>query len=190
MTSHTRPRAHRLRGALAAASLALLATPVLAQPPAPDAPHRAGAERMHEMMEKHRQAMAADLHAILNIRPDQEQAFAAFQAAMAPPPRPDRGARRGEGKDWAAQNESMTTPQRLDRMLARMDERAAMMRKRIEATKTFYAALSPQQQQAFDALMRLRGGHGERGMSHGWGGPGKGGWGGKGDMPPPPPPGE
>jgi hypothetical protein len=142
-------------------------------------------DRLREMMKKHREAMAADLHAILNIRANQESAFAAFQAAMTPPPRPDRGA--GKGEAWGAHADSMTTPQRLDHMLARMDERAAMMRKRIEATKTFYAALSPQQQQAFDALMRLRRGHGEEGMGHGWGGPGKGGWGGKGDMPPPPP---
>jgi hypothetical protein len=132
---------------------------------------------MHDMMEQHRAAMARDLHAILNIRPDQEGAFAAFQAAEAPPPRDQRMTR-----DRQAMM-TMTTPQKLDMMLAKMDERMARMRARAQAAKAFYAALSPQQQSAFDALMRMHGGGrwgGHEGKMHG--GPGEGA--------PPPPPGE
>ncbi len=88
----------------------------------------------------------------------------------------------------------MTTPQRLDQRLALMDRRMAEFRRRAEATKAFYAALSPQQQQVFDALGRLHGMHG------GWGDKGHGGMhppmggrrapgGWEGGPPPPPPPG-
>ena len=59
----------------------------------------------------------------------------------------------------------MTTPQMLDRMEARKTSREAEQRQKIDAVKRFYAALSPEQQQLFDALHRLAMGH-----HHGWGG--------------------
>jgi hypothetical protein len=173
MTSST------LRGALTALALALLATPALAQAPTP-APdgvqrHSPGRAQWREMMEQHRAAMAQDLRTILKLRPDQEAAFTAFQASMTPPPRDER-----KTHDRAAM-ETMSTPQKLDMMLARMDEHMARMRKHVEATKAFYAALSPDQQRTFDALERMHhqgmGGHG----GHMHGGMGEG---------PPPPPGE
>ncbi len=46
----------------------------------------------------------------------------------------------------------MTTPERLDRMAARLDARRAAFTARAEATKTFYAQLSPAQQKAFDVM--------------------------------------
>ena len=188
MTSST------FKGALAAFSLALLAGPALAQPPAAAPDDAARHARMHDMMEQHKAQMARDLHTLLRIRPEQEGAFQAFVGSMTPPPRDGR-----EGGDHAAMA-AMTTPQRLDHMLARMDEHMARMRQHVAATKAFYAALSPEQQQGFDAFMRLHGGrHGMHGgWGHGgghWGGHdgGKGGWGGgHGPMGagPPPPPGE
>jgi hypothetical protein len=60
----------------------------------------------------------------------------------------------------------LTTPERLERMQTRQAERSAMFAKRAEATKSFYAALSPEQQKTFDAeSMRHgpRGKHGHRG---------------------------
>jgi hypothetical protein len=53
----------------------------------------------------------------------------------------------------------LTTPQRLERMEARRAERSAMFAKRAEATKTFYAALTPEQQKTFDAETVHFGGH-------------------------------
>ena len=175
----------KLGGAFAALSLALLAAPSLAQAPAADSGPGGDHARMHQMMAQHREAMARDLHTLLRIRPDQEAAFAAFQASMGPPP----GGRMRPHEDWAAM-QTMTTPQRLDHMMARMDEHMARMRQRIGATKAFYAALSPEQQQVFDAFGRLHGGG--HGRHHHWGGEGKGGWGGHGhgmEGAPPPPPG-
>lgn len=158
----------RTYGALAALTLALLAAPALAQ--APDAGagrHGQDHQRMEAMMQQHRAEKSHDLHTILAIRPDEEAAFSAFESSMAPPPRSDH-----EPKDRQA-FEAMTTPQRLDRMLAKMAEHTARMRQHIEAVKTFYAALSPEQQHVFDALGRMHGGHGGHGggMMHG---PGEG----------------
>ncbi len=173
----------RLRGALTALAFTVLAAPAFAQTPPPADGgqwRRPDGQRMHEMMQKHREAEARDLHAILNIRPDQEAAFSAFEASMTPPPHEKM-------KHDRAAMETLTTPQKLDMMQAKMAEHMARMQQHIAAIKTFYAALSPQQQQAFDALHRMHGmgmgGH--RGGGHWGGGMGHG----PGEGPPPPPPG-
>ncbi len=48
-------------------------------------------------------------------------------------------------------------------MQARQAERSARFAKRAEATKTFYAALTPEQQKTFDAETVHAGMHGHRG---------------------------
>lgn len=184
-----------VRSALAALALALFAAaPVFAQPtasPAPDGMARHGHdhEEMHKKMEERRAAMAQDFRTVLKLRPDQEAAFAAFQASMAPPPHDER-----MKHDHVAM-ETLTTPQKLDMMQARMTEHLARMQQHIQAVKTFYAALSPEQQHVFDALARLHGLHGGGFGGHeggereggGHGGWGRGGHGGPGEGPPPPP---
>ena len=62
----------------------------------------------------------------------------------------------------------LTTPQRIERMQARQAERSAMFAKRADATKSFYAALTPEQQKTFDAESMHFGGHRfHRGGHHG-----------------------
>ena len=56
-------------------------------------------------------------------------------------------------------------------MARREAEHAAMQQKHAEALRAFYAALSPEQRQVFDALQRMHGG------GHEHGGQGHGGWG-------------
>mgnify|MGYP001416533414 CR=1 FL=1 len=121
-----------------------------------------------EEMKAHHEAMKKqhmeDLKTVLRLRPDQEAALAAFIASHEP--------QRMEMKRSASG--AMTTPQRLEEM-ARHEEamRAAQARHR-EALSKFYAALSPEQQKAFDALHRLQGhggGHGGMMMHGGRGGP-------------------
>ena len=58
----------------------------------------------------------------------------------------------------------MTTPQRIDQMRQMRAQRNAEMDKRADATKTFYAQLTPPQQKAFDevSLKFLAGRHGHR----------------------------
>lgn len=119
------------------------------------------------MAERHARHLA-ELKAKLQITTSQEAAWNQFATAIQPPvidsQRPDRAA-----------FEKMTTPQRIDAMLQRVDERQAQMHQRGEAVKNFYAQLTPEQQKIFDAR-----GLGMMGM-HGKGHPGH-------DGPPPPPP--
>jgi len=147
-------------GFAALAAVASVAFAVQAQdqaPPAPGAGHspEQRAAWMHDRQEAHAKA----LHAILNLRPDQEAAFQAFQAAMTPQP-----GEHHEHMDKASAM-TMTTPQRLDMMADRMAKHEAEFRRRADAIKAFYATLGPDQQRAFDALSMMHGGGG--GMGHG-----------------------
>jgi protein CpxP len=154
------------------------------QPSAPPAglhgPRDPMAMRQH-WQEKRASHLKA-LHDALNIRPNQESAFAAFAAAMSPPP--GAGGRDGHKADRSATAQALTTPQRLDQMAQRMDARTTRMKQAFErraaATKALYAALNPDQQHTMDALHHLmghdgmrRGGRGEHG-GHGAGGPAQG----------------
>ena len=106
----------------------------------------------------------AELKTKLAITPAQEGAWTAYTAAMQPPAirhqrmTPEQRAEIGK----------LPTPERIDRMRAlrtqHMAEMTAAMDKRADATKAFYAALTPAQQQTFDAEYRNtmqagRGGH-------------------------------
>lgn len=154
----------RLLRSLALAPLALsLATLAHAQPPAPprhDGPPaeaRAEMKAMHEaMMKQHLE----DLKTVLRLRPDQEAALQAFVAAHHPPDMDKREMRLPEGRP------PMSTPERLDEMAKHDAERTAERQKAAQALKTFYAALSPEQQKVFDALQRLQGPHGGPGGRH------------------------
>lgn len=133
--------------------------------------HRMGRHdpaKMQAWMDKRQ----AELKARLKITPAQEGAWTAFTASMQPPARMMGGER-----PLAAQHAelaSLTTPERIDKMKAlrteRMAQRNAEMDKRGEATKAFYAALSPEQQKTFDTEHRKMGqreGHGHHGgMRH------------------------
>ena len=113
----------------------------------------------------------ADMKAKLKITPTQEGAWTAFTAAMQPPASigTDGGAR--PGTEQRAELDKLTTPQRIDKMREirnqRMTAMTALMDKRGDAAKAFYAALSPEQQKVFDAEYKMRGGrNGHGGGSH------------------------
>ena len=91
-------------------------------------------------MAEHQAALKAEL----KITAQQEPAWNAFVARTAPEARP---ARQGPREDWS----KLTTPQRLDKMAAMKAERDARMAQRHDAIKSFYAALSAEQQKVFDA---------------------------------------
>jgi hypothetical protein len=133
---------------------------------APKAQHKRmdPAKRM-ERMQEHRAKRLAELKEKLKLNAGQEGAWSTFTAASQPPagarpPRMDR-----------AEFAKLTTPQRLERMQARQAERSAMFAKRAEATKTFYAGLTPEQQKTFDAETVHFGGHGGHRGHQGHGGP-------------------
>ncbi|HEY0270833.1 MAG TPA: Spy/CpxP family protein refolding chaperone [Sphingomonas sp.] len=162
-------------GALAA--IVAGGTVVLAQPaPGGARPDRAAEWQAHkaefDAMKKHR---ADDIALLIGLRADQRPAFDAMMAAMEPPHHGpgERGPGKG-GPGEGASDESLTA--RLDHMSARIDERGAAEKARLNALKAFYTSLTPDQRLRFDALDRLRhdhrpmGGHGFGG--HGHGGPG------------------
>lgn len=163
-----------LAGILATAALAATAQTVApAAPATAGAPAKAGGyhgdrmgrhdpAKMQARIAKHQ----ADLKAKLKLTPTQEGAWTTFTASMQPPvrgARPDRAAMKAEF-------DKLSTPERIDKMRAlraqRMTEMNAAMDKRGDATKTFYAALTPEQQKVFDSQRMSRGGKGQGGMGH------------------------
>ena len=166
-----------LAGVAALSAAAGFATSTFAQepppggpPPAPMAGHPEWAGKMREHMDERAQAKAKALHDILNITPDQEAAFQTFVASMKPP----EGHGPMDGHHEHGDEAALTTPERLDKMAARMAERQAAFQRRADAVRHFYASLNPAQQRAFDALHGMVDGHhGHGGGGHGWGGEGR-----------------
>ena len=128
------------------------------------------AEMQKKMSERHTQRMER-MKAELKITAAQEPAWNAYVARTAHEPRQP-----GATEDWS----KLTTPQRLEKMQALHNERSAEMAKRIDATKSFYAQLTPEQQKTFDSQgsgprhagmkgEHRMGGHGGKGH-HGMGG--------------------
>ena len=197
----------------ATAVVAALALPVLAQQPpaAPSAPtdnaaaaaqegrhhagerhqgHKAGGKHHGNRAEhraEYRAKRLAALKSDLKLTAAQEPAWTAYTTALQPGERPARLDRQGM--------EQLTTPERIDRMRALRAQHAAEADRRGEATKTFYAALTPEQQKTFDAQSHrghrmggMKGGEGRHHGGHGGpGGPGERHHGGAGGKPGPAP---
>jgi len=142
-----------LLASVAFAASAQTATPPAAAPAdaATAAPSAQHAPRMHhgdpaqrmEKMKAHQAKRLADLKTKLQLNASQESAWSTFADARQPPApsaqRPDREA-------FA----KMTTPQRLDLMKERQAARTMAFERRADATRSFYATLSPAQQKTFD----------------------------------------
>ena len=152
-----------LAGLMAGAAFSALAqTPPAGPVGGPGGPggEQRGMMRHGPMDPAKMQAMVAQRQAALKeklkITGAQEGAWTAFTSTMQPPA--DMHKRRMEMR---AEMDKLTTPERIDKMRALRSQRDAEMDKRANATKTFYATLSPEQQKVFDA-QRMRGadGHG------------------------------
>lgn len=88
------------------------------------------------------------LKAVLQLRPEQDAALKAFIAATSPAQR-DHTVRFDAGVD------KRSTLDRLAEMDARLSSQQAATRKRIDATRAFYAQLDARQKAAFDAMPML-----------------------------------
>lgn len=142
-------------------SFAVQAQPAPAMPaPGASAQHGQGQghgakdpkEMMARWQQRHDQHMA-DLKKDLQVTPAQEAGWSQFANAMRPPAtmpaHPDREAMA-----------RLTTPERIDQMQALHKQRQAGMDRRADATKAFYATLTPEQKKKFDAhTARSMGGH-------------------------------
>ncbi len=119
--------------------------------------------KMQARMAKHQAALKASL----KLTPAQEPAWTTFTAAM----QPAAGMGWRQSPEQRAEMDKLTTPQCIDKMRDVRTQRMADMDKRMDATKAFYAALTPEQQKVFDAEHTKRGGrHGgghHGGMAHG-----------------------
>ena len=126
-------------------------------------------ERMGKMdpakMQARMDQRAAALKVQLKLTPAQESAWTTFTAAMKP-----TGAMQASRPDHA-QLAKLTTPERIDTLQAlhtrRMADMNAAMTQRGEATKAFYAVLTPEQQKVFDANTPRRGQDGRMGGHRG-----------------------
>ncbi len=161
---------------------------MLARADAPRSGHGPGASglspeerqtRMAKRFERYEARRTERLNALkadLKITTEQEAAWLAFINRTAPDTSKMKK-RMVQRQDW----QGLTTPERIDRMQAMHAERQAMMNKRLDAVKSFYAVLSPEQQKVFDqkGMRSVRGGkhmrmgqgkgshHGHKGMRHG-----------------------
>lgn len=104
-------------------------------------------QEIHARWEARRAGHLAELKDKLKLTAEQEAAWNAF-AESGPP-----GMHRMGGGRQAVRGEfeKLSTPERLDRMLALSDMRRARMLERAETVKAFYAQLTPEQRNVFDA---------------------------------------
>ena len=151
---------------LAAAALMSGSALSFAQPmmgPGPGGPH-CGSELRGRIMEKHMARHQEALKKKLQLSAAQQPAWEAFAQSMKPPSFQgmDRNA-------WQAL-EKLPTPGRIDRMQALHKQHSEAMTQdmqaRAQATKTFYAQLSPEQQKVFDSETAS---HHRKGWFHGAG---------------------
>lgn len=149
--------------ALTALGLSLGVT-AQAQPMMDDGPWHGGPhfERHRAQMQKFQEKRLAALKAKLKLTAAQEPAWQQFAQAHQPPATP-QGTRLDRESLF-----KLTTPERLDRMQQAFDARHTVMHERMkqhaDATRQFYAQLTPEQQKVFDAetLPRRQGPRPER----------------------------
>lgn len=111
-------------------------------------------------MQERMAARQAELKAKLGLNAAQEAAWADYVASKQAPANHKR-MNRDERRKMHEEMQSLTTPQRLDRMTAMKAERDAHMHRREQATRNFYDALTPEQQKVFDANSMMGGNRGE-----------------------------
>ena len=92
---------------------------------------------------EHRAKRLQELKVFLQLQDNQEADWSTFSAALQSPvsrPAPMN----------PAEMEKLTTPERMDKMMAIKAARESQINSRMNAVKTFYARLNPQQQKVFD----------------------------------------
>lgn len=95
--------------------------------------------RVERMAQQHKQ-----LHDALKLTPDQEGAWKKLMDSEHPMARMEAG----NAADWA----KLTTPERAEKMLERMQEHQMHMAQHVVVLKDFYALLTPEQKTKFDEL--------------------------------------
>ena len=99
-------------------------------------------QRMQAGMEKHRM----QLHDKLKLTAQQEPAWKAFTDATSP----QHAGMQHEPKGDRQAMVNLSAPAMMEKMLERSKERMARQQQHLDALKTFYAALTPEQQKILD----------------------------------------
>jgi protein CpxP len=100
-------------------------------------------EKMQSRRVERQAKHQVELHTKLKLTEAQEPAWKTFTAATAPGAIPAMPDRQSMAK--------MTAPERMEKMLDLSKQRQAKMESHLAALKTFYAALTPDQQKIVDA---------------------------------------
>ncbi len=93
----------------------------------------------------HAQPVTGRLHDALGLAPTQEQAWLAYQSAIA-----DNPQQRARDQQARMLMPTLTTPRRLALIRAQMQSNIDTFDQTARAVGAFYAALSPEQQRIFD----------------------------------------
>ena len=96
-----------------------------------------------EKMREHMARRQAYLHDQLKLTPAQEPAWKTYIAAVTPT---DLGKHMGD----RAAMDKLSAPERMEKHLQMMKDNEARMSTQLAALKTFYATLTPEQQQVFN----------------------------------------
>ena len=128
-------------------------------------PHMGDHSKQHAHMAQRWEARLQELKGVLKLGSGQEPAWAAFSEAVKPP---TRTAISPLARDALAK---LTTPERMEKMAAFHEAHQAdmhtQMKQRSDATKQFYAQLTPEQQKIFDAQTLPREPHNRGRMGQG-----------------------
>jgi len=138
-----------LAGLIAASGILAASAYAVSSTTADDKP-RCEARQLHQGetgRDDRRAANLAGLKEKLGLSAEQEAAWNTFAAAT------QHGARRSgmERQAMRGDLDKLSTPERLDRMLAMSELRRTHLVERVQAIKVLYAQLTPEQQRVFDA---------------------------------------
>lgn len=134
---------HIIRTMFLAMGLTLACAPAFAA--AEECDHAWGAGHEHENAARFGKHMAK-LHDALKLTSAQEAAWTEFSDKIKPRNMDKTGMDKSRRQDW----KNMSTPDRLDKMLDNMKSRETKMSEHAAAVRTFYAALTQDQQKIFD----------------------------------------
>lgn len=134
---------------LAALAMSVCVTSAFAQTSAtasrPD--HAQMAEKMQKRMQERMDKRRSMFHDQLKITAEQEGAWKTFVDATSH----NMQMMMGERADHKA-GEMMSAPAMMEKQIERSKEHLATMQKHLDALKTFYAVLTPEQQKTFDHI--------------------------------------
>lgn len=95
-----------------------------------------------QMQEMHQKRLQ-ELHDLLHLSTDQEGAWQAFASASAPPPPPPTPPEPGK---------RLSTPEAMEQQLNHLKQMESHLQGELQAVRTFYAQLTPEQRTIFDLL--------------------------------------